>query len=348
MNVLVLGVGGNVSQGILKALARSSLKCRVVGACIDPLAFGLYTCDRALLSPGHDDPALLGWLLRTCRQERIAAVLSGVEPVLSRLSDWAGAIRAETGAVCVVSPPDRLAIGADKLATCRWLEEHGFNFPRYAPPEDLPAIERLVAACNFPLIAKPRRGKGAQGLTPIRSPSDLACIQHRDYVLQETLGDDDSEYTAGCFSDRDGRVRGVIVLRRRLSHGTTFRAEAGAFAEVRAEAERIAAALRPTGPCNVQLRLTPRGPVCFEINVRFSGTAPVRARLGFNDVEAALRHYVLGEPAVDLPLITAGAVLRYWNELYVAPEAVAELRRAGRLDSPAAYPRDIEEYGRPA
>ena len=50
LTVLVLGVGGNVSQGILKALAISNLKCRVVGACISPLAAGLYTVDRAYVS----------------------------------------------------------------------------------------------------------------------------------------------------------------------------------------------------------------------------------------------------------------------------------------------------------
>jgi len=85
--------------------------------------------------------------------------------------------------------------------------------------------------------------------------------------------------------------------------------------------------------------------VCFEINVRFSGTAPIRARLGFNDVEAALRHYVLAEPAADLPLITSGIALRYWNEAYVNAEAQAQLDEHGRLDQPSRYQPIIEDYG---
>ena len=56
VNVLVLGVGGNVSQGILKALALSTVPCRVVGACVDPLSAGLYTADRAYVAPMADDP----------------------------------------------------------------------------------------------------------------------------------------------------------------------------------------------------------------------------------------------------------------------------------------------------
>jgi carbamoyl-phosphate synthase large subunit len=141
-------------------------------------------------------------------------------------------------------------------------------------------------------------------------------------------------------------VRGVIVLHRLLQHGTTVCASAGLHPVVRAEAERIAFALRPRGPCNIQMRLHQGRPVCFEINVRFSGTTPMRARLGFNDVEAVLRHYVLGEPAVDLPVVTAGQVLRYWNEVYVAPEAVAELVQEARLPNPGAFPLQLEDYGR--
>ena len=346
LTVLVLGVGGNVSQGILKALALSSLPCRVVGACISPLALGLYTVDRAYISPRADDPAFLDWLIATCRAEGVQAILSGVEPVLTVLAQWAEEIREQTGAICIVSDPSRLSIGDDKLATCQWLERHGFNFPCYAASEDKHALTNLVADFGYPLIAKPRAGKGAHGLIEVRNSLDLAYVSGlHGYVVQEYLGDSHSEYTAGCFCDRGGQVRGTIVMRRELLAGTTYRAEVGEFPEVRAEATRIVAALRPLGPCNVQLRISAGRPVCFEINVRFSGTTPIRARLGFNEVEAALRHYVLGEPADDLPLVTEGVVLRYWNEMYVDPRAYAALCQSGHLDAPRQLDLVVEDYG---
>jgi carbamoyl-phosphate synthase large subunit len=131
-------------------------------------------------------------------------------------------------------------------------------------------------------------------------------------------------------------------LHRELLDGTTWRAEAGEFPAARAEAVRIVEALRPMGPSNVQMRIDRGCPVCFEINVRFSGTTPIRARLGFNDVEAALRHYVMGEPARNLPRVTRGIALRYWNEAYPDPEAVAELDRRSCLGHPRTA---IEDYG---
>jgi carbamoyl-phosphate synthase large subunit len=108
---------------------------------------------------------------------------------------------------------------------------------------------------------------------------------------------------------------------------------------------RIAEKLKPKGPCNVQMRMHRGRAVCFELNVRFSGTTPIRARMGFNDVEAAVRHYVMGEAAVDLPVVHSGQVLRYWNEAYISPQAFMELKNHESLANPRDFPVSIETYG---
>lgn len=345
LTVLVLGVGGNVSQGILKALALSSLPVRVVGACVGPESMGLYTSDTAYISPRANAPAFVPWLIDVCRREGVRAVLSGVEPVVAAIAAERARIEAESGAVCLVSPPDVLAIGDDKLRTCQWLEAHGLNTPRYADGGDREAVRRLAAEAGYPLIAKPRAGKSAEGILILRSDLDVDYVTTRaSYIVEELLGDTESEYTVGCFVDRTGAVRGSIAMRRHLHQGTTVFAQVGDYPDVRAEAERIAAALRPVASCNVQMRVHQGKPVAFEINVRFSGTTPMRARFGFNEVEAALRHYVLGED-VTLPRVTAGIAVRYWNELYISPEAYAALSRDGRLPDPHAFPATVEDYG---
>jgi carbamoyl-phosphate synthase large subunit len=346
LNVLVLGVGGNVSQGILKALAIGKLSCRVIAACVNSLSFGLYTVDKAYISPPARDPAFTDWLIRVCREEQVHAVLSGVEPVLTVLADQAEKIHAETGALCIVSPASCLAVGNDKLLTSQWLKDNGFASPKTADSADSERVDELLRACGYPLIAKPRWGKGAHGVFRVHGDEELQSAKAKKaYVIQEYLGDPNQEYTVGCFSDRESRVRGAMVIRRDLLEGTTYRAEAGHFPEVREEAVQIAEALKPMGPCNIQMRLHHGRAVCFEINVRFSGTAPIRARMGFNDVEATLRHYALGEPAADLPVITKGVALRYWNEIYVSEEAKTRLDQLGEVDQPKAYKPVIEDYG---
>jgi len=339
LTVLVLGVGGNVSQGILKALALSKLPCRVVGACIGSGSAGLYMVERAYISPRADDQSFIEWLINVCHSEDVKAVLSGVEPILDVLACHANLIREHTGAICIVSSPECLAIGNDKLLTCKWLEKNRFNFPHYADAQDKVALEALVSECGYPLIAKPRWGKGSQDQIKIRHPREMEIIANQPgYVVQEYLGDPESEYTVGCFSDCQGRVRGAIVMQRELLQGTTYRVVLGEFKEIRNEAVRIAAALKPIGSCNIQLRMSHDCPTCFEINTRFSGTTPIRAHFGFNEVEAALRCYVLNEPAFDLPLVTEGVVLRYWNEIYVDSKSRALLDQFEFLENTKNHP----------
>ena len=71
----------------------------------------------------------------------------------------------------------------------------------------------------------------------------------------------------------------------------------------------------------------------------------MRARLGFNEVEAALRHYVLGEDIDELPIVTKGIILRYWNEVYIDPHAYEALRMSGKLDDPHQFNLSVEDYG---
>lgn len=355
LNVLVLGVGGNVGQSIQKALAVARMPVRVVAACISEDAAGLYLADRAYVSPLAESPEFLPWLLDVCARERIEAVFSGSELVLEVLARVASEVRAQTGAVCIVSDQQVLRTGRDKLLTCRWLAEQGLPVPAFAHLSDSAAVRTLVQRCGFPLIAKPRFGKGSDAILTIRDERQLDEVVEAtemvlarpstEMVLQEYLGSEHEEFTAGCFCDADGHLAGTIVMRRRLHLGTTGVAELGAFPEVREVASSIVTALRPLGPCNVQLRMRSGSPVPFELNPRFSGTTALRARMGFNEVEASLRHFVLGEPAPSMNDVGSGYALRYWNEVYVSPEAVSEVRRRGRLEDPHAHHPRIEGWG---
>jgi carbamoyl-phosphate synthase large subunit len=335
VTLLILGVGGNVGQGILKALAASTLKCRTIGACIDSSGMGLYACDHAVVSPLATDPRFLEWLDLTCGTYQVQGILSGVESVLKVLATHQRAIERSTGAKILVSPIETLQICTDKLASANWLRDNGLNYPISVDACDKDGVKCLVKQFGHRLFAKPRHGKGSQGILEIKTESDLADVIGRgDYVIQEYLGDPQNEYTASTFTDRDGQVRGCIVFSRQLLEGTTVSARIVEIPIVHAEAIAITQSLKPVGPCNMQLRLHNGRPVCFEINLRYSGTTPIRAQFGFNDVEAGVRHYVLQEAISNLAPATRGVALRYWNELYVDPAVIDSLTQTQSLCNP--------------
>ena len=338
MHVLILGLGGNVSQGILKAVRASSLECRAVGACVTRAAAGLYLCDAACISPYASDAAFVPWLIDICERERIDAVLSGVEEVLDVIAEHREQLESRLAARFIISGGEALRTGGDKLETCRWLRRNNCAYPRFAASEDADALRLLAEQTGYRLIAKPRRGKGAQGIFRVRAEEDLhRAALLRDYVVQEEIGTERDEYTVACYADKHGSLVDMIVMHRELTNGTTSRATVAFNRDIEREAAAICSALKPTGPLNVQLRLNAdERPVCFELNVRFSGTAPMRARFGFNDVEAALREHVLGEDISGFFSVRPGTALRYWEEVY--PDAGIEetLSTSGAVAVPPA------------
>jgi carbamoyl-phosphate synthase large subunit len=351
--VLVLAAGGAVSQGVLRSLAASAVPCFRIGACISPRSAGLFDCELAVVSPAARDAGFRDWLFELCAKERVRAVFAGHEGVLRALAGLAAELHDETGARAIVAPAELLELADDKLATSSWLASRGLGFPRHADAADVEASAALAREAGYPLFAKPRRTSGSRGGFRIENEADLErATRLPGYLLQEYLDDEGGEFTAGCLADRRGRVRGAIVLRRELAFSLTVRAEAGEFPAQRAEAVAIAAALGAPGPVNVQMRMRAGRPVCFEVNLRFSSTTPMRTAFGFAEVEAALRHLALGEELPEMPVITSGVALRAWRELYPEPAALAELESRGRLDTPRAHvvsepPESEESRGGP-
>jgi carbamoyl-phosphate synthase large subunit len=340
LNVLVTGAGGPLGQSIMKAVRYASLPCRLVATDRHPLSVGFHWADSHYILPTADEPGYLAQLAAICREERVDAVLIGSEGEMHVLAQEKGAFERETGARIIVSSPEVLCISTDKWETTRFLAAHGLDYPRSALPEELEQMEALVADLGFPLIVKPRNSSGSKGLFKVQSQRELMHVLPLvdRPIVQEYLRPDDQEYTTAAFVDDTGQPQGTVVMRRELAAGLTYRARVEDHPVVAATAQAVASALRPLGPCNVQLRLTRRGPVPFEINARFSSTTSIRACFGYNEVEMALRCYVLGE-RIRPPRPRRGVALRFWEELYlpeladtmVPAQSVREARRVSQL-----------------
>jgi len=318
INILVLGVGGNVSQGIITAIRLSKIPCKIIGACISADSLGLYMCDAAYISPYANDDSFVGWVAELCNKEVVSIVFSGVEEIVYTLELNRNMFQAITKAVFVSSDLVNLEIGGDKFQTVEWLKNNQLNFPLYAQFQDKEALENLISQCGFPLIAKPNRGKGSSGIVKLKSKEDLSLVPNNDYCIQQYLGDEKQEYTVACYVNKTGIQQELIILRRDLKYGTTFMAEIVENDSIKVECKRICEKFKPKGPLNIQLRMHNGIPVCFELNVRFSGTTPIRARFNYNDVEAMIQEYIFNkEIESTLKPQRKGRAYRYFNEFYM-------------------------------
>lgn len=302
----------------------------------DPRAAGHWLGDAARTIPLAKDPRFIDELERLCRAEKIDLLFVGTDVELALFA--ANKARfAALGTKVVVASPRVVEIADDKWLTAQFLKENGFPFPRTALANDSASCRALAKDAGFPLFAKPRRGARSVGARVVKTEAELEALlaPSSDLVVQEYLPDDPGEFTAGAVGAVDGSIGGVVVLRRDLRDGNTFRAYHDGSDRYEARIAQIAKALGIEGPSNFQFRVKNGEPVVFEINARFSGTTPLRSLFGFNEVEAIVENVLTGRP-ITRPALRAGAVLRVWSDIFVQPDQLSSFTKDGALEHPSA------------
>ena len=316
--VLVTGVGGrSVGFQILEALLSIPDRYDILVCDSDPTAYGLYCVDRRFLVPPVVQAKEYFEAIRNLvEQESIDAVIPGTEIELKFLSKQISELD-ELGVVLLASPAQVIDTCLDKALAAKWMEDNQISSARTVGVESL---EELTQSVGFPIVAKPTDVTG--GSRNVEILADRAEV--RDYVerfprdpktliFQEYVGTADSEYTVGVLTHRDGSIMDSLVIKRLVSglslnservidgnryvissgysQGVVLRDEA-----IQSFCESLALKLGARGPLNVQLRIDLNGSIkVFEIHPRFSGTTSIRSQAGFNEVDLALRSFLLGE-----------------------------------------------------
>jgi carbamoyl-phosphate synthase large subunit len=317
----VSGVGGGVGQSILKALQGSEYD--VIAMDGDRLATGLYATDRSYLVPQPTDSDFVEKVLDICRTEKCRLLFPGLDTELRPLAENTDRF-AEHGITVVVSSPEVVDIGDNKFRTYEILREHNISVP-----ETVDMSAPGAQSPEFPYILKRREASSrSKDVYLIRSESDLAelNVDPFGFVAQEYIEGD--EYTCGSVGF-DGDCKGVVVMRRILRDGDTYKAFAVRDQVIEDEVRKVIAAIKPFGACNVQLRVRDGRPYVFEINARCSGTTAARALCGFNEPRM-IADYLCHQREPDFH-VREQTVLRYWKEMVVPNELIDELGQRGSL-----------------
>ena len=308
IRVGVTGVGGGVGQSIIKAVKMSTLNAKIVPIDItwDSAGFGFDGVKKGVVLPnlkGLDSPPE-EWC-RYIYNGNLDCLIPGSDHelrALSNIADEWGAF----GCKVLVSNYDLVLKCEDKRITAQALANEEINCPvTYSPPPWYPE--------DYPVVIKPRIGSGSVGVVKAHTKEEVLSEFKDGYMVQEYLHG--PEYTCSVFVDKHGEVIGTFQLKRELNNGATYRGEVVFYRDIHKLLVKIGKAFKPKGMLNVQLRMTDRGPVPFELNCRCSGTTAIRAHFGYNEPEMLIRHYVLGE-SLKIPKIKTGKVFRYWNEVY--------------------------------
>lgn len=316
LNILVIGVGGNVSIGILKAIRKSTIdRAFIYGACVQEKAAGFALSDAALICPYADSEDFLPWLKKTEQNFLIDVVVSGVEEVNYVLS---GLKKDVNSPLYLVAERDNISTFSDKLKTSEWLESNGLNFPFTVDLDKVTDVTMVSSALAFPCVVKPKLGKGSKDVCVVDCLQGLEpFIVKGGYVAQQLIGDSASEFTCGVYKSKFGYTE-VVVMQRELRNGSTSVAEVVFDSEIEKYCRAIAEKCQTSSPFNVQLRMckVSNQPYCFEINMRLSGTTAVRHAFGFQDCHAWIVEQFHDIECSDLFDVRAGVAVRYEEEVF--------------------------------
>jgi len=326
IKALITGAGGDVGQGVLKALSTSTIGIELYATCISAHSSWLHTNGiHSFIAPPSDDPSYVDYLIRLIKRFNIQVYFPTVDSEIIKISQKKERIEAETGALVFVDDPERVAVCNDKFKTYEFLRRNGFAHSASAVANDS-EMQHLISSCGYPLIVKKRSGNGSQNVYKVHNASELALrASDREYLVQEWLDPAAGEYTSGIYLGDDGQVKGACTFRRQLKEGSTFIAERVIDQALEAPLEDMARELGMKY-LNIQSMQRSNKLVPFEFNGRLSGSVAMIARL-FNAPEMFIRERLLGEKLTRIDNPSRFIAMRYYEEVYATPTQILNLKK---------------------
>jgi carbamoyl-phosphate synthase large subunit len=294
--ILVTGVGAIIGYGIIRSLRVSRFPVRIVGMDIYADAVGQRWCDVFEQAVRADQPGYGEHVASLIRRHSVDLVIPGIEQDMHRLAvDHLSPPLAETHARFALNDPELIRIAADKWLTHLELVKAGF--PAIGTWID-GSFHDLVKRFGCPLLMKPRRSYASKGIQTLATEADFLYWKEKlgdEFMVQEIVGNVQSEYTVGAFGLGDGTLVQQIAFQRVLSSdGSTAKAVVRRIPELEARVEQLAKTFRPDGPTNFQFRFHRGEYFLLEINPRISSSTSLRTAFGYNESEMCIEYYLEG------------------------------------------------------
>ena len=313
--VLVTGVGGAAGVCAINSLRE---RTTLFVSDMDPYAAGFYLVAPAQrkLIPRASDAGFVDHLLALAKELHLDALVPTVDEELVALAQRRSEFEA-IGTTLVCSTATLLEQTLDKFLLSKALEG-------VAPLPETHLFDDSFVAHSFPLIVKPRVGRGSRGIVLVRNQEELDHQERSaELIVQEYLPGE--EYSVDVLCDFEGRpLRAVPRSRVRVRDGVATVSKTVFDDELVDLAMTIAASLGYFGVINVQFRRNKEGlPHVLEINPRIPGTCALTIAAGVDMPWLALQLALNKSPHV--PHFREIGMVRTFRETYVPSESLGRV-----------------------
>ncbi|VFJ12347.1 ATP-grasp domain-containing protein [Candidatus Nitrosocosmicus franklandus] len=303
--VLIPGASAPAGINTIKSLRLSGFKGKILSTDSNSLSAGFYLSDFYEVIPEAEADNYLEVLLNIIDKYSIQVLMPSSGYDIFPFSEHKSKLK-KHGVFPVVSDRKILEICRDKISTFNNLKtEFRLPFTTLNPEE----------VSVYPVIAKPRYGKGSRDIVQVNDEQDLRYVSSKfsDMIYQEYLPGD--EYTIDVMSDLEGNpIVSVPRIRVQTKSGISTKGKIVLDKYLIEESMKIVRKLRIIGPSCIQMKKDKLGEFkLVEINPRLGG-GTIFATLAGANFPKMIIDLIEGKTIVQ-PKISEITVLRYFEEI---------------------------------
>jgi len=315
LNILVMSAGSIPGVAIIEALRnQNEVPVRVVGADMARLSAGFLLADASHVVSGAHQPDFISSILAICRQEQVQVVFPVIDEELQVFADHASRFMAE-GIRVITNPPELVRVAKDKSLTARRCAELGVLAPSTLLKEDL----GKVPLPPFPLVVKPRDGRGTVGVHVVRNQRELEFFvdQVSNPMIQQFI--EGTEFTIDVLTDFDGNLISLVPKERlQVKAGMQVKGRTVKDSQLLDYGADIVKKFGVVPRGNIQCIRAVNGSLyLIEINPKFPASLPFTIKAGVNGPLLLLKMHLGQKVPPMLGQFQENLVMmRVWRELY--------------------------------
>lgn len=290
MNFLILAAGtrNKIVQYFKKAFNGIG---NVIATDATRLGPALYEAGKYYIVPPITCEGYIDVILDICKKEKIAGVLSLIDPELSLLA--ANAERFKSVGTTVIGSSYKLCeMSLDKMQMYEWLNSHGYKCAKSW--KDKEEFYRAVESneVNYPVFVKPYRGSASISISKVydRETVDLLYAHEDDLMIQEFLNG--QEIGADVYIDMiSGEVVSIFTKKKiKMRAGETDKAVSFKDTALFDLIERFVSEAGYRGQIDIDLFEIEGNYYISEVNPRFGGGYPHAYESGCDHMKLILNN----------------------------------------------------------
>ena len=305
--ILVPSASAPAGINTIKSLKMVNYPVRIVASDSNPFSAGFFMSDAYEVLPEIDSKLYITRLLEIVTKHKINVLMPSSGYDIYQYSANKEKLL-KLGALPVVSDIKTMKICRDKIQTFNYLSK---KFELHFTTLDYKKVK------GFPLIAKPRYGKGSKGIVKINNENELTYVRFNseNLIFQEYLPG--TEYTIDVLSDMECEpILAVPRIRVETRAGISTVGTIVKDENISETCKSIAKYLKIRGPCCIQMKESNDGILkIVEVNPRMGGGTIFAALAGAN-FPAMILDMVNGKK-LKIPKISEVTVVRYFEEIVV-------------------------------